>query len=148
MSYTILVGPTLALNPKQSRIYSVVDDTFNQLATIEVTAARTLILRISDIQPIDGILYFVTVLAKQFKNQTIIATDEDAVTLVAALSDTVGSSDEIAVTAWTNLNFEVTAVRDTNSVSPAATVRFVGTNIAGLKQIVSASSIKMTITAK
>jgi hypothetical protein len=155
MSYVILAGPTLAIDPYASRYYSVLTtDTLEQLGTIEVHAKSKINSLSVDIDATDPtelgyVMAFVTAVAKQFKGQSIIACGTDAVVLATALSNNVASKNTDIVNAWTNLNFVVEASQDSNVTDgKATTARFVGTNISGLKAIINASCVKFTITAK
>lgn len=152
MNSIIMAGPMLTADPSSSRFYSVL--TLNeaaQLATVEINmTTQTNTLRISRANNTDvgPILAFLVQVAKQYKGQSIVAKDEHAVTFVMALTNTIASTDPQIVEGWTKLNFTVEATQASTSDLKSNSVRFVGTNIQGLKAISSASAITFTITAK
>ncbi|QBX06720.1 hypothetical protein H1O16_gp307 [Burkholderia phage BcepSaruman] len=73
--------------------------------------------------------------------------DTQAVAFALAMSGLVDSTDETVVLAWTNLTFELTlsSVTDTGAQQ---SIRFVGQNLAGIKNIVRAQNVTLFISAK
>jgi hypothetical protein len=155
MNHVILAGPALAVDPNVSRFYSVVAlrNTFPQLASIEVSKTKELTLRINtgygEEECMSAIMAMVVQVVKQYSGQTIKASGTDAICLATGLNAFVASTDANIVKAWTTLNFAVEAVQESTIANAKATsVRFVGTNISGLKAITSATTVTFSISAK
>lgn len=156
MSYSILAGPILAVDPNSSRYYALMNtDTSSFVGSVEVNRkTKVYVLSLnSDLQSTDdlgALLSFVTAVAKQYKGESIVATGNAAVVLAMALSANVASTQAQIVQGWTSLNFTLEAVADSTMTDAQAPVkiRFTGANLQGVKNITSAYNITLTISAK
>lgn len=148
MSYVILAGPALATVSTDSRYFGCFDvDQRKVLALVEVNnknQAKVLQLFSTLDTDLPAILTFLTAILKQYKGTSITVANETAICLALAISKTTTSDDPTLVAAWTALDYVIEAVSPTSSNR----VRFLGTGLAGVKQIVAASSVTLTISAK
>ncbi len=152
MSHVILSGPALATEPNASTYYIVLDTTSinRPLASIEVNTTnktKLLTLHTSYLEiDLPAIMCLVSAVLKQYKGTSIVATDSTGLVLAMALTAAQASTDPAIVAAWTKLNFVIEASSD--DAPTVNKVRFVGTNIAGIKALSASSSITFTISSK
>jgi len=156
MSYIIMSGPALAITasslkylallntaPKRSLVASVEIDVQGKALRLALNSPLT-----ADAD-LDALLSFLIAVVNQYKGQSIIVRDEDALTLAMAMGAKVTSTDPVIVSAWTTLNFTIEATSGTTTPSGRTPkMRFTGTNIANIKALSSATSVTFTISAK
>lgn len=154
MKTVILGGPSLALDTSiKTRHYSIIDlEDYTQVASIVVdTAARTRKLLIHRADQTEENTAAVCRLLKAVSVNSyeipITADDGHAVSLAYLMSGNVASHDPDIVAAWTTLNFELELVNLQRDGSTNK-IRFLGANIAGIKEISKASEVTFKITPK
>jgi hypothetical protein len=154
MKTVILGGPALALdNSIQTRHYTIVDTADStQIASIVINLAnktRNLIIHRHDQteEVTAAVCRLLKSIAPNYVSIPITADDSNAVSLAYLLSGNVASSDPDIVAAWTSLNF-VLEMSNTSSDGVTNQIRFTGANMAGIKNISTASTVTLTITPK
>lgn len=154
MKTVILGGPALALdNSIQTRHYTVINvEDATQVASlvIDVDAkTRSLILHTSDNSEdtTAAVANFIKTFAFTYSSIPITADDGNAVAFAYMLNSNVASNNADIVALWTKFNFEL-EMRSQNKDGTVSKIRFTGTNISGIKDIATATSITLTITQK
>jgi hypothetical protein len=154
MKTVILGGPALALdNSIKTRHYTVIDaDESTQIASlvIDVDAkTRSLIMHTADnSEEMTAIVAkFIKSSDFTYSSLPITADDANAVALTFMLNNNVASNNADIVALWTKYNFEL-EMRSANKDGSETKIRFTGANMKGIKDIATATSITLTITAK
>lgn len=146
---------TISAKTGTTEYWSLMDeDTHDTVATVVVNTITSLqspaMLKLG----VNAITNFVSVLglvldaAKKYPKLVLkTSNDEDAVSAAIALSNLAASTDATAVEAWTTLDFAVVAQFASSTDRPTST-RFTGASLAGIKKIVNAQSVVLTIKKK
>jgi hypothetical protein len=128
----------------------LVDDT-GEIAVCTLAVSKgmnplgTLVLRQCASSQVPEVMTFLQESFAKYPRMTVTSVDASAVALAMSMSAQVASTDPVIVEAWTTLTFEVEAQAETKTGRPAK-ARFLGKNLGGLKALVSASAVTMTIT--
>lgn len=136
----------------KTRHYSIIDiEDSTQIASIMIDVAaqtRKLLIHRSD-QNEANTAAVCRLLKAVTQNSSIPVTADDghAVALAFLLSGNVASHDPDIVAAWTTLNLELELVNLQRDGSTNK-IRFLGANVAGIKDIAKASEVTFTITSK
>lgn len=159
-NYVILSGPALATAVQNSAVtqptkyLSLVNVSASGLPTVGTLMApaslmskKLVIGTLKNDGDLPALMSFLQTVLLQYKGHQVIATDADALVLAIALSNAVDSTDPSIVDAWTKLTFVVEA-QSSNATTSTNSIRFVGTNIVGIKALSAADSVTFTITAK
>lgn len=152
MDTVILGGPTLALSPSDTRYYTIINcDGAKQIATIAIDVpakTRTLIINDPDNaeENVAAIMRLLLATIDAFSHIPIICRDTQGIVFAYMLNGTMDSKQQDIVKAWTKLNFELELTNEAKGTGNK--VRFVGTNIQGIKQIAKASAVTLKITRK
>jgi fructose-specific phosphotransferase system IIC component len=154
MQTVILGGPALALdNSIMTRHYTISDvEDATQIASlvIDVEAkTRSLLIHKSDYseEATSAVCKFIKSVFPTYGSVPFTADDGNAVCLAYMLSNNVSSNDPAIVSAWTSFNFEI-EMRSQNKDGSVSKIRFLGANMKGIKDIATATSITLTVTAK
>jgi hypothetical protein len=154
MKTVILGGPALALdNSIQTRHYTLIDvDDSTQIASLAIDVdakTRTLYIHKSDYSEdaTAAVCKFLKSVFPTYGSIPFTADDGNAVSLAYMLSNNVASNNPSIVAAWTSFNFEI-EMRSQNKDGTVSKIRFLGANMKGIKDISTASSITLTVTAK
>lgn len=153
MDTVILGGPALALSPSDTRYYTIINcDGAKQIATVAIDVpAKTRTLIINDPENreenVAAISRLLLATIDAYRHIPIIAYDTNGILISYMFNGTVESKHPDIVKAWTTLNFELELTSE-NSNGVTNKVRFVGTNIQGIKQIAKASAVTFKITRK
>jgi hypothetical protein len=152
MNTMILGGPVLALVSESMRFYTVINtEDAKQIATVVVDVEnqkRKLIIHNPDSSEknVAGVMNLLINTIDNYRHIPIVAHDSQGITFAYMLNATMDSKEPTIAKAWTKLGFELELVNDAKDVRNR--VRFVGTNIQGIKQIAKASSVTLTISRK
>jgi hypothetical protein len=154
MKPVILGGPALSLDPSiQTRHYTLIDsDDSTQIVSLAIDVeakTRTLYLHKSDYSEAStsAVCKFLKAVFPTYGSIPFTADDGNAVALAYMLSNNVASNDPSIVSAWTSFNFEI-EMRSQNKDGSVSKIRFLGANMKGIKDISTATSITLTVTAK
>jgi hypothetical protein len=158
-NYVILSGPALATAVQNSAVtqptkylslLNVSASGLPQVGTLVAPASlmskKLVIGTLKNEGDLGALLSFVQAVLLQYKGHQVIATDADALVLAIALSNEMESTDPAIIEAWTKLTFVVEA--QSSNATSSNNIRFVGTNITGIKALSAADSVTFTITAK
>jgi hypothetical protein len=155
MNTVILSGPASAISKSDAKYMALMDtDTRNLVCTVmwAPNINRNLQLKLNNnlgrIDVFAAAITFLSSVLKQHKDVPVLAIDGDALVLALALGAGYLSTNTELTELMAGMSFVVEAsVANANGVT-SNSVRFVGMNIQGIKQLATATDLVLTVTMK